>query len=86
MAGYGKTVGNATASHMDVDKFAFTGSTATGRAIMKSAAMSNLKKVRRELGGISQCRLNLPCPTRFYHVKTSEIYTALGNYCLYSFK
>ncbi|KAJ5204610.1 aldehyde dehydrogenase [Penicillium cinerascens] len=52
-SGYGKTVGNAIASHMDIDKVAFTGSTATGRSIMKSAASSNLKKVTLELGGKS---------------------------------
>ncbi|KAF4997544.1 hypothetical protein FDECE_12074 [Fusarium decemcellulare] len=51
--GYGKTAGNAIASHMGVDKVAFTGSTTTGRAIMKSAASSNLKKVTLELGGKS---------------------------------
>ncbi|KAF4467034.1 Aldehyde dehydrogenase [Fusarium albosuccineum] len=51
--GYGKTAGNTIASHMGVDKVAFTGSTATGRAIMKSAASSNLKKVTLELGGKS---------------------------------
>ena len=33
------------ASHMDVDKVAFTGSTVTGRKIMEAAAKSNLKKV-----------------------------------------
>lgn len=52
-SGYGKTVGNAIASHMDIDKVAFTGSTGTGRSIMKSAASSNLKKVTLELGGKS---------------------------------
>lgn len=30
---------------MDFDKLAFTGSTATGRAILKASAASNLKKV-----------------------------------------
>ena len=53
VSGYGKTVGNAIASHMDVDKVAFTGSTATGRAILKASAASNLKKVTLELGGKS---------------------------------
>jgi aldehyde dehydrogenase (NAD+) len=36
-----------------VDKVAFTGSTVVGRAIMKAAAASNLKKVTLELGGKS---------------------------------
>jgi aldehyde dehydrogenase (NAD+) len=39
--------------HRDVDKIAFTGSTVTGRKIMKAAADSNLKKVSLELGGKS---------------------------------
>ena len=53
VSGYGKTVGNAIAHHMDIDKLAFTGSTATGRAILKASASSNLKKVTLELGGKS---------------------------------
>jgi len=45
--------GAALASHPDVDKIAFTGSTITGRKIMEAAAKSNLKKVSLELGGKS---------------------------------
>ena len=56
ISGYGKTAGNAIASHMGIDKVAFTGSTATGRAILKSSASSNLKKVTLELGGKSPVR------------------------------
>ena len=51
--GYGKNAGAAIASHMDIDKVAFTGSTITGRNILKAAASSNLKKVTLELGGKS---------------------------------
>lgn len=43
--GYGSQVGHAIASHMEIDKVAFTGSTATGRRIMEAAAHSNIKKV-----------------------------------------
>lgn len=53
ISGFGKTAGAALASHMDVDKVAFTGSTPVGRQIMKAAAASNLKKVTLELGGKS---------------------------------
>lgn len=42
--------GAALASHRDVDKIAFTGSTETGRKIV-AAAGGNLKKVSLELGG-----------------------------------
>ena len=56
ISGYGKTVGAAIAQHMDIDKVAFTGSTVTGRSILKAAAASNLKKVTLELGGKSPVR------------------------------
>ncbi|KAL2127705.1 hypothetical protein VTI74DRAFT_10297 [Chaetomium olivicolor] len=53
ISGFGKIAGAAIASHMDVDKVAFTGSTIVGRSIMQAAAASNLKKVTLELGGKS---------------------------------
>lgn len=53
VTGFGKIAGAAIASHMGIDKVAFTGSTAVGRTIMKAAASSNLKKVTLELGGKS---------------------------------
>jgi aldehyde dehydrogenase (NAD+) len=51
LPGFGPTAGAAIASHMDVDKVAFTGSTEIGRLIMEAAAKSNLKGVTLELGG-----------------------------------
>jgi len=36
---------------MSISKLSFTGSTAVGRKILKTAAESNLKKVTLELGG-----------------------------------
>jgi aldehyde dehydrogenase (NAD+) len=45
--------GEALARHNDIDKVSFTGSTATGRNIMRSAADSNLKSCTLELGGKS---------------------------------
>jgi aldehyde dehydrogenase (NAD+) len=53
LPGFGPTAGGALASHMDVDKVAFTGSTEVGHLIMESAAKSNLKRVTLELGGKS---------------------------------
>eukprot|EP00037_Helgoeca_nana_P008640 m.76910 g.76910 ORF g.76910 m.76910 type:complete len:499 (-) comp19062_c0_seq1:137-1633(-) len=53
LSGYGPTAGAAIASHMDVDKVAFTGSTPVGKKIMTMAANSNLKKTSLELGGKS---------------------------------
>lgn len=52
VTGYGPEAGAALAAHPDVNKIAFTGSTATGRAIL-DAAKGNLKKVSLELGGKS---------------------------------
>jgi acyl-CoA reductase-like NAD-dependent aldehyde dehydrogenase len=51
--GFGPTAGKALALHMDVDAIAFTGSTATGKAVMQFAAQSNLKRVSLECGGKS---------------------------------
>jgi acyl-CoA reductase-like NAD-dependent aldehyde dehydrogenase len=51
--GLGQSAGKALAQHMDVDCVAFTGSTATGRAIMQYAGQSNLKRVSLECGGKS---------------------------------
>ena len=49
----GSTVGQALSVHPEIRKIAFTGSTLTGRKIMKAAADSNLKVVTLELGGKS---------------------------------
>lgn len=53
VSGFGKIVGEKISRHPKIKKIAFTGSTATGRHIMKAAADSNLKKVTLELGGKS---------------------------------
>jgi betaine-aldehyde dehydrogenase len=53
VTGDGPVVGAALASSDAVDKVAFTGSTRTGRTILRAAADSNLKKVTLELGGKS---------------------------------
>ncbi|WP_245546662.1 aldehyde dehydrogenase [Leeia oryzae] len=51
--GYGEDAGRALASHMDVDKISFTGSTEVGRLMMIYAGQSNMKRVTTELGGKS---------------------------------
>jgi betaine-aldehyde dehydrogenase len=48
--GYGETAGAALASHPDINKVAFTGSTEVGKIIARAAA-ENLTKVSLELGG-----------------------------------
>lgn len=52
VTGLGRTVGATLAAHKGVDKIAFTGSTATGKAIAQIAA-TDLKKISLELGGKS---------------------------------
>lgn len=51
VTGFGE-VGAALVEHPDIDKIAFTGSTAVGKAIVR-ASSGNLKKVSLELGGKS---------------------------------
>ncbi len=53
ISGFGKIAGATLASHTDVDKVAFTGSTVVGRTVLKATAGSNLTKVTLELGGKS---------------------------------
>jgi phenylacetaldehyde dehydrogenase len=50
--GYGDDIGDAIARHPGIDKIAFTGSTAVGKAIVRAAA-DDLKRVSLELGGKS---------------------------------
>jgi betaine-aldehyde dehydrogenase len=50
VTGLGAEAGEALVSHPGVDKISFTGSTATGKRIMRAAA-DDLKRVSLELGG-----------------------------------
>jgi aldehyde dehydrogenase (NAD+) len=52
VSGLSRETGAALAGHPGVDKVAFTGSTATGRAVARAAA-ENINKVTLELGGKS---------------------------------
>jgi aldehyde dehydrogenase (NAD+) len=52
VTGFGQPTGKALVEHPEVDKIAFTGSTATGRAIAHAAAERNAR-VSLELGGKS---------------------------------
>ncbi len=52
VAGLSRQVGEHLAGHPDVDKVAFTGSSATGAAVARAAG-SNLNRVTLELGGKS---------------------------------
>jgi aldehyde dehydrogenase (NAD+) len=52
LPGFGPTAGAPLASHPDVDKVAFTGSTEVGKIVMETAAKT-MKRVTMELGGKS---------------------------------
>lgn len=52
VTGHGSQAGDALARHPDVDRIAFTGSTATGRQII-DASKVNIKRLQLELGGKS---------------------------------
>ena len=60
--GSGTTVGAALASHNDIDMISFTGSSATGKAIMVAAGQSNMKRVHLECGGKSPYIVFDDCP------------------------
>lgn len=53
LSGFGPTAGQAIARHPDVDKIAFTGSSAVGHKIQQYSAETNMKDVSLELGGKS---------------------------------
>ena len=52
VTGFGETAGAAIVEHPQVDKISFTGSTATGKLIVRACA-ATLKRVSLELGGKS---------------------------------
>lgn len=49
--GFGPTAGSALGLHPDVDGLTFTGSTEVGKAFLRYAADSNMKRVSAETGG-----------------------------------
>lgn len=51
--GFGAIAGRHLAQHRDVDKIAFTGSTAIGYELMRTAHVNKLKRMTLELGGKS---------------------------------
>ncbi|KAI9690594.1 MAG: hypothetical protein M1820_009989 [Bogoriella megaspora] len=79
--GYGKKAGVAIASHLDIDKIAFTGSTATGREIMKMASI-NMKNITLETGGKSPLLVfddaNLDQAVKWSHI---GIMSNMGQIC-----
>jgi acyl-CoA reductase-like NAD-dependent aldehyde dehydrogenase len=81
--GEGATAGHALAAHRDVDAVAFTGSTASGRAVMQAAAQSNLKRVSLECGGKSPNIVLADCPdlSRAAQSAAAAIFFNQGEMC-----
>lgn len=61
LPGSGSLIGQRLSDHPDVRKIGFTGSTEVGKHIMKSCALSNVKKVSLELGGKSPLIIFADC-------------------------
>ncbi|XP_072106686.1 cytosolic 10-formyltetrahydrofolate dehydrogenase-like [Mobula birostris] len=61
LPGAGSLIGQRISEHPDVRKLGFTGSTPVGKQIMKSCAVSNVKKVSLELGGKSPLLIFSDC-------------------------
>lgn len=54
--------GQALSRHNDIDAIAFTGSTRTGKQLLKDAGDSNMKRVWLEAGGKSANLVFADCP------------------------
>ncbi|ODT12985.1 MAG: aldehyde dehydrogenase [Mesorhizobium sp. 65-26] len=84
VTGSGSQVGEAIATHMDVDVLAFTGSNAVGRRLLEYSARSNLKRVYLELGGKSPNIVFADAPDldRVAKVSANGIFRNSGQVCV----
>lgn len=84
VTGSGSVVGEAIATHMDVDVLVFTGSTAVGRRLLEYSARSNLKRVYLELGGKSPNVVFADAPdlARAAVVSANGIFRNSGQVCV----
>ncbi|WP_297203855.1 aldehyde dehydrogenase family protein, partial [uncultured Pluralibacter sp.] len=62
VTGFGEEAGQALSRHPDVDVMTFTGSTRTGKQLLKDAGESNMKRVWLEAGGKSANIVFADCP------------------------
>ena len=62
VSGFGHEAGQALALHPDVEVITFTGSTRTGKQLLKDAGDSNMKRVWLEAGGKSAYIVFADCP------------------------
>uniref|UniRef100_A0A8D1W8E1 10-formyltetrahydrofolate dehydrogenase n=1 Tax=Sus scrofa TaxID=9823 RepID=A0A8D1W8E1_PIG len=83
LPGSGSLVGQRLSDHPDVRKIGFTGSTEVGKHIMKSCALSNVKKVSLELGGKSPLIIFSDCDlSRAVQMGMSAVFFNKGENCI----
>ncbi|KAM6895413.1 mitochondrial 10-formyltetrahydrofolate dehydrogenase [Xenentodon cancila] len=83
LPGSGGMVGQRLSDHPDIRKLGFTGSTPIGKQIMKSCALSNLKKVSLELGGKSPLLIFHDCDMdKAVRMGMSSVFFNKGENCI----
>ncbi|XP_036594067.1 cytosolic 10-formyltetrahydrofolate dehydrogenase [Trichosurus vulpecula] len=83
LPGSGSLVGQRLSDHPDVRKIGFTGSTEIGKHIMKSCAVSNVKKVSLELGGKSPLIIFADCDlSKAVQMGMSSVFFNKGENCI----
>ncbi|XP_069499494.1 cytosolic 10-formyltetrahydrofolate dehydrogenase isoform X2 [Ambystoma mexicanum] len=83
LPGAGSLIGQRMSDHSDVRKIGFTGSTPIGKQIMKSCAVSNVKKVSLELGGKSPLIIFKDCDMdKALRMGMSAVFFNKGENCI----
>ncbi|WP_195440590.1 aldehyde dehydrogenase PuuC [Klebsiella oxytoca] len=84
VSGFGHEAGQALARHPDVEVITFTGSTRTGKQLLKDAGDSNMKRVWLEAGGKSANIVFADCPDLQKAVNTTAggIFYNQGQVCI----
>ena len=84
VSGFGHEAGQALAQHHDVEVITFTGSTRTGKQLLKDAGDSNMKRVWLEAGGKSANIVFADCPDlqKAVNVTAGGIFYNQGQVCI----
>ncbi|HHG9276964.1 TPA: aldehyde dehydrogenase PuuC [Klebsiella oxytoca] len=84
VSGFGHEAGQALARHPDVEVITFTGSTRTGKQLLKDAGDSNMKRVWLEAGGKSANIVFADCPDlqKAVNATAGGIFYNLGQVCI----
>lgn len=86
VSGFGHEAGQALAQHHDVEVITFTGSTRTGKQLLKDAGDSNMKRVWLEAGGKSANIVFADCPDlqKAVNATAGGIFYNQGQVCIAS--